>query len=933
MLACELSIKERLTKAEILNLLFESSSGLDLNIKSVDGNKTGYVLFKAYSDILEKSGHASIDFKKSAKDIQNQVECVFSSFGWKTDYLIFDSSIPLDKQPYYKLWHLLYSFEGDNTEMGNGKLIQKLMEWTGMEKDYAIVLSNVTFLNDYGSLSAKAISKILPHLKDGNQYDVACSYAGYRHSKTSLTKEEIDNRVLKDKLELLPKNSLRNPVVEKILNQMVNVVNTLIKTYGKPNEIRVELARELKKNAKERESISKSIEQTTKLHEDYKKILRTEFGLSYVSRNDIIRYKLYEELKDNGYKTLYSNTYIPKEKLFTGEYDIEHIIPKARLFDDSLSNKTIELKSVNIEKGKMTAYDFVLDKYGEQAVAEYRNKCEALFKDKKTKLKKLLTCESEIPDGFIERDLRNTQYISRLSLQMLNEICRKVVATTGSITDRLRKDWQLVDVMKELSWQKYELLGLVEYVEDRNGRKIRRIKDWSKRNDHRHHAMDALTVAFTKDVFIQYFNNINAGQQPNSNEAAIKNKYFNNGRALPPIPLDEFRSEVKCRMQELLISIKAKGRVITNNVTYNGKKKVTKIQQTPRGQLHEETIYGKQKQYATKVEKINASFNAAKIAMVAKNSYRTALLDRLNAFEGDAKKAFTGKNSLDKNPIWIDSMHTCKVPEKVKLVFFEEKYTVRKPVDGSLNIDKVVDAKIRTMLQERLNKEGKNGLSNLDKNPIWLNEKAGISVKRVTVTGISNAESIHVKHDKDGRLVLNKDGKPIPVDFVNTGNNHHVAIYKKPIFDKKGNPKLDENGDIQYELDEMVVSFYEAVVRAYEGLPIIDKNYKSDEGWQFLFSMKQNEYFVFPNASTGFNPKEIDLMDPANYTLISPNLFRVQKFSHKNYVFRHHLETTVDNTQTIMKGITWTDFRSSKGLDLIVKVRINHIGQIVCVGE
>ena len=97
--------------------------------------------------------------------------------------------------------------------------------------------------------------------------------------------------------------------------------------------------------------------------------------------------------------------------------------------------------------------------------------------------------------------------------------------------------------------------------------------------------------------------------------------------------------------------------------------------------------------------------------------------------------------------------------------------------------------------------------------------------------------------------------------------------------------------------------------------------------------MKQNEYFVFPNETTGFNPNEIDLLNPENYSLISPNLFRVQKFSFKNYVSRHHLETSVADFSSQLKKVTWTDFRSSKGLESIVKVRINHIGQIVSVGE
>ena len=70
------------------------------------------------------------------------------------------------------------------------------------------------------------------------------------------------------------------------------------------------------------------------------------------------------------------------------------------------------------------------------------------------------------------------------------------------MTSRLREDWQLVDVMKELNFEKYQKLGLAEVIEDRDGRKIKRIKDWTKRNDHRHHAMDALTIAFTKPSYI-----------------------------------------------------------------------------------------------------------------------------------------------------------------------------------------------------------------------------------------------------------------------------------------------------------------------------------------------------------------------------------------------------------------------------------------------
>lgn len=938
-LAEELSVREKMSKTDVLRLLFDNYADLDLNYKDIEGNKTWAEIYKAFSEILELSGHEPLDFKSTASEIKETVRAVFNSLGWNTSVLNFDSSQPLDSQSSYKLWHLLYSFESDNTVTGDGKLVEKIAELCGFDKEYARVLSGISFVDDYGSLSAKAIRKILQKMKEGYIYNQACEMSGYRHSASSLTKEEIENKILKDRLEILPKNSLRNPVVEKILNQMVNVVNELINTYGHFDEIRVELARELKKSQKEREDLSKSMALATREAENVRSILQNEFGVQHPTRNDVIRYRLYEELKDNGYKTLYSNTYIPRDKIFSKEYDIEHIIPKARLFDDSFSNKTLEVKSVNIKKGSKTAYDFILDEYGEKELEEYKKRCESLYKDKKTKLRKLLTEEKDIPDGFIDRDLRNTQYIAKRALAMLNEICRRVVATTGSITDQLRNDWQLVDVMKELNWEKYKALGLVEYHEDRDGRKIGRIKDWTKRNDHRHHAMDALTVAFTKDVFVQYFNNKNASDKPNSNEYAIKTAYFTAGRAIAPMPLEIFRAEAKKHLDCILVSIKAKNKVVTNNVNKTKSKNRggnTKIQLTPRGQLHLETIYGSHREYVTKEEKVGAAFDEAKIMTVCRQDYREALLWRLRGCGGDAKKAFTGKNSLEKNPIWLNEQKTKSVPLKVKIVELSTIYTIRKPIDPNLKIDKVVDTGVRQLLQQRLDAydgDAKKAFGNLEENPIWLNKDKGIQIKRVTITGISNAQALHEKRDKDGNLILDEKGNRIPNDFVNTGNNHHVAIYRKPILDKQGCHKFDENGNPLFELDERVVSFYEAVARVNEGLPIIDKEFNKSEGWQFLFTMKQNEYFVFPNEATGFNPKEIDLMNPDNYALISPNLFRVQKFSFKNYVFRHHLETSIVDTDSKTKNVTWTDFRSSKGLDKIVKVRVNHIGQIVFVGE
>jgi CRISPR-associated endonuclease Csn1 len=967
----ELNIKGNFKKAEGLKLMFDKPNEWDLNFKELQGNTTNAALYNAYQNIINISGHEEYDFTTmKASEIKELVEGVFKGFKIDVKILNFNSDIDkIENQLSYQFWHLLYSFEEDDS-----KLIEKLKTNFGFENEYARIIANITFQDDYGSLSAKAIKKILPHLKEGNTYDVACAYVGYNHSN-SLNKEEKENRILKDKLEVLSKNSLRNPVVEKILNQMVNLVNTAIAEYGKPDEIRIELARELKKNAKEREQLTESITNAKAEHDEHRKILKAEFGLTNVSRNDIIRYKLYKELEHRGYKTLYTNTYIAPELLFTKNFDIEHIIPKSRLFDDSFSNKTLEKREANIDKADETAFDYVSRKFGDAELEKYLSRVEDLFKNEKiskTKYKKLQMKVSEIPKDFIDRDLRDTQYIAKKAKAMMEEVFKDVTTTTGSITDRLREDWQLVDIMQELNWNNYEALGMTDEFTNRDGNVIKRIKDWTKRNDHRHHAMDALTVAFTKRSHVQYLNNLNARSDKSGSIYGIELKELYRDekgklRFKPPIPLNNFRNEAKKHLENILVSNKAKNKVVTKNKNAfkikNGEK--IKIELTPRGQLHLETVYGSVKQYKTEFVKVGSNFDLETINKVAKKKYREVLLKRLEEFENNPVKAFTGKNSLSKKPIYLDELQTNKVPEKVKLLSQVIVYTKRvaispdifkdsKKNDDFINrVDDIYDNSIKEALKKHYEQTKKEvelfnqtvtkdkdkkkvletAFSNLDEKPIWLNREKGLSIKRVTTTGIINGEPLHYKKDKEGNFILDEKGNKINVDFVSTSSNHHTSIY------------IDEEGNLQDE----VISFYETVIRVNQELPIVDKYYNKDKGWKFLFTMKQNEYFVFPNEKTGFNPNETDLINPENYHLISPNLYRVQTMLKKtygasvirDYQFRHHLETVVQRknndgksiNETPLKDIIYRRYKTLPELEKIVKVRLNHLGKIVQVGE
>ena len=955
----ELNIKGNIKAEKVIEILGYKPKEWELNYKVIDGNKTNQALYECYLKILELEGYDTKDLLKiktdtdeinisdlsvSASEIKKMIQSIFETLNIDKAILNFNADLDgkdFEKQASYQMWHLLYSYEGDNSHTGNDKLYELLKQKFGFTKEHAQILANISLPQDYGSLSSKAIRKIYAHIKE-NSYSEACTLVGYNHS-SSLTKEENDKRLLKDKLELLPKNNLRNPVVEKILNQMVNVVNAIIAdpTMGKPDEIRIELARELKKNAKERAEMTTSINKAQSDHDNIRRKLIDEFGIKNPTRNDIIRYKLYEELKLNAYKTLYSNTYIQKEKLFSKEFDIEHIIPKALLFDDSFSNKTICVRQENLDKGDKTAYDFIEPYFGKDKFEQYLARVEMMYKASegaisKSKYKKLLLRSSEIGEGFIERDLRDSQYIAKKARQMLLEICKTVVPTTGSITSRLREDWGLINIMQELNFDKYKKLGLTEMIEKKDGGSKERIIDWTKRNDHRHHAMDALTIAFTKHNHIQYLNHLNARKNEthklHNNIIAIEQKETEisidsegQKKRRFKVPLPNFREAAKKHLEDVLVSHKAKNKVVTKNInrfkTKNGER--SKIELTPRGQLHKETVYGRLQQYVTKEEKIGVKFDEATIQKVADSKQRVALFQRLRENSNDSKKAFTGKNSLDKNPIYLNEQQTVKVPEKVKLVWLEDDYTIRKDITPDIKIEKVIDIGIRNILQKRLdifNGITKDAFSNLEKNPIWLNEVKGIAIKRVTISGVKNVEALHYKKDNIGKNILDKVGNKIPVDFVSTGNNHHVAIYRDSIG----------------ELQEKVMSFYEAVERVNQGLPVIDRIFNQGLGWRFLFTMKQNEYFIFPNEN--FDPSEIDLLNFTNNKLISPNLFRVQKISTKNYMFNHHLETTAVDGEMLknkksLAGITYRFIQTPSKLEKITKVRINHIGQIVKVGE
>ena len=506
------------------------------------------------------------------------------------------------RQPLYRLWHILYSIE-DRDAMRRALITQLGMKEEDLDGGLLDQLYRLDFVKPgYGNKSAKFICKLLPQLQQGLGYSEACAAVGYRHSN-SPTSEEITERTLLEKIPLLQRNELRQPLVEKILNQMINLVNALKAEYG-VDEVRVELARELKMSREERERMAEGNRRREKENKAIAEKIQ-KCGL-YPTKSRIRKYMLWEEA---GRQCLYCGQSIEEEQCLNGDdMEVEHIIPKSVLYDDSYGNKTCACRRCNKEKGNRTALEYIRAKGWE---AKYMERINDLLKEKKisySKYQRLRWLKEDIPSDFLERQLRLTQYISRQAMAILQQGIRRVSASEGGVTARLRSLWGYDDILHTLNLDRYDSMGETERVsrEGETTEKLR-IKDWSKRKDHRHHAIDALVVASTRQGYIQRLNRVSSESEREAMSGEIEvqkatktDKLSLLERWLTQRPHLSVRA-VSDKVAEILISYRPGKRVVTRGRNIYRKKtadgrEVTCVQRgvlVPRGELMEASLYGK----------------------------------------------------------------------------------------------------------------------------------------------------------------------------------------------------------------------------------------------------------------------------------------------------------------------------------------------------
>lgn len=807
-----------------------------------------------------------------------------------------------EQEPLYRLWHCIYSI--DNKE----DLAKALENQFGITNKEAIDnLNKIDFVKQgYGSKSAKFIRRILPYLQNGAMYSEACEIIGTNHSG-SLTKAENAARQLLQRIPQLNKNELRQPVVEKILNQMINVVNAIAEKFGSIDEIRIEMARELKLSQEARATTAKSIRDREKINLEYAGKIR-EFGI-VPSKNKILKYRLWEEA---GQRCFYCGQTISAQEFLSGfDSDIEHIIPKSRLFDDSYSNKACSCRKCNSTKNNMTAYDF-MKAQGEDKFKEYCDRVANAYKEGKisrTKRDRFMTPAEKIPKDFISRQLVQTQYISRKAMEILMQICHDVYASSGDVTAYLRRIWGYDEILQRLNIPRYREGGLTEmvtYEHNNQQHTEERIKGWSKRLDHRHHAIDALTIACTRQNIIQRLNNLNA--QESSGEDKLNLDKWTMAQAHFSV------REVSDAASRILISFKSGKKVATPGKRYiyrNGKRILAQENIiVPRGALSEESVYGKIRTIEKGIA-INKLFDRHED--IFQPLIKKIIEERISEFDGNIKAA---KASLKKRPLYLDKEKT------IELKYgscFKYEYVIKYPLNTlrAKDVEYIVDENIRETVSDRLSQFNGN-VKEAFKEPLYTDGTSPVLIKTVRMfTGLDAV--VPVRKDSDGKNI----------GFVKTGNNHHVAIYK----DKEG------------KYQKHTVTFWHAVERKKYGIPIIIEH--PDEVWQkvldldapqsfidqlpspdwtYVMSMQQNEMFILGMGDDEFN----DAMSAKDYRTLAQHLYRVQKVCSKDYYFRYQYETQLDDKEAALSMKKFYRVTSLSSLQSLnpKKVSINLLGDI-----
>lgn len=320
----------------------------------------------------------------------------------------------------------------------------------------------------YLGFSKKAVLKLMPFMEAGLSVAEAIQKAGY--SRPGAQSGCLDQLPL-------PAMQVNNPIVRRALFEVRKVVNAVVRKYGKPAEITVELAREARGSREARERYLNKIRENEANRTSARASI-VELGVSQPSREDIERYQLWIEQNK---LCPYTGKTIPASKLFTADIEVDHILPRSRSLDNSYMNKIVCFTSANRDKENRTPFEAFGTAPGYEDMI---HRVSTLPYPKRRRFS-----QREIDtDKVIDRELNDTRYISRVVCQYLAQLGVPVRATRGDLTAQLRGFWSLNKILSG------------------DGRT-------KARDDHRHHAVDAAVIAVTTRKLVQILTSDIAGRR------------------------------------------------------------------------------------------------------------------------------------------------------------------------------------------------------------------------------------------------------------------------------------------------------------------------------------------------------------------------------------------------------------------------------------
>jgi CRISPR-associated endonuclease Csn1 len=431
-----------------------------------------------------------------------------------------------------------------------------LTDQYGFTADEAEKALDVDLPTGYTSLSLVAIDRLLPHLQRGLVYQSASDpERSALHAAGYLRRDELGRRLfgeLPDLRRINPANcrlgDIPNPVVKRALTELRKVVNAIIREYGKPDAVHLEMARSVKMGPKARSEYNSRIRERERERSNAADSLR-QAGTP-VRRESILRYQLWEE---QSHECMYCGQPISQQQLFGegAEVDVDHILPRSRSLDDSQLNKVVCHRRCNHDKGQQTPYEWLAASDNQyEAICQ---RAAALHKKGLMPYRKYVRfLQKELKlDEFVNRQLTDTAYITRATMEYLRLLFHQdhaVLGLKGQLTAELRYHWGLDTILAELpdspAWQ--------EHINLRPGEK--------NRADHRHHTIDALVVALT-----------NRSRLHELSDIVHRGGARRHGEILDE-PWPDFREDVQDAVSRV-------------NVSHRVERKV-------RGALHEGRIYG-----------------------------------------------------------------------------------------------------------------------------------------------------------------------------------------------------------------------------------------------------------------------------------------------------------------------------------------------------